>query len=86
MSAAAEMAVILSVFFLIGTAVGVITVIAISACRPTRRPRAYRARPPGLRGHITAWPVQATMSRPALTTRECQSVPCPFRAARRTRS
>lgn len=37
MSAAAEMAIILLVFFLIGITVGIITVIAISARRPTRR-------------------------------------------------
>ncbi len=37
MSAAAEMAIILFIFFLIGTTVGIIAVIAISASRPTRR-------------------------------------------------
>jgi hypothetical protein len=37
MSAAAGMAIILFVFFLIGITVGIIAVIAISARRPTRR-------------------------------------------------
>jgi hypothetical protein len=37
MSAAAEMAIILLVFFLIGITVGIVAVIAISARRPTRR-------------------------------------------------
>jgi hypothetical protein len=54
MSAAAEMAVILSVFFLIGTAVGVIAVIAISACRPTRRPAARTG--PGHQGYVATSP------------------------------
>jgi hypothetical protein len=35
MNAAAEMAIILSVFFLMGVTVGIIAVIAISARRPT---------------------------------------------------
>jgi hypothetical protein len=37
MSAAAGVAIILFVFFLIGITVGIIAVIAISARRPTRR-------------------------------------------------
>jgi len=37
MSAAAEVAIILFVFFLIGITVGIIAVIAIPARRPTRR-------------------------------------------------
>jgi len=64
MSAAPEIAIILFVFFLIGIIVGIIAVIAIPARRPTRRlaVRTGQGRP-RLRGHITARPVQATMSR-----------------------
>ena len=85
MSAAAEVAIILFVFFLTGIIVGIIAVIAIPARRPTRRLAARTGQDrPRLRGHITARPVQATMSRPVSAARACRSVLCPFRAARRT--
>jgi hypothetical protein len=57
MSAAAEVAIILFVFFLIGIIVGIIAVIAIPARRPTRRLAARTGQDrPRLRGHITARP------------------------------
>lgn len=87
MSAAAGMAIILFVFFLIGVTAGIVVVIAISARRAdTAARRARQARPPGLRGHISARPVHTTMSRPIPAARAYRSVPGPFRAARRTRS
>ena len=47
MSAAAEVAIILFVFFLIGITVGIIAVIAIPARRPTRRLAARTGQDPG---------------------------------------
>ena len=77
MSAAAQVAIILFVFFLTGIIVGIIAVIAIPARRPTRRLAARTGQDrPRLRGHITARPVQATMSRPVSVARACRSVLC----------
>src|SRR5512135_3556846 len=74
MSAAAQVAIILFVFFLTGIIVGIIAVIAIPARRPTRRLAARTGQDrPRLRGHITAGPVQATMSRPVSVARACRS-------------
>jgi hypothetical protein len=55
MSAAAGMTIVLFAFFLVGVTVGIIVVIAMSARRAdTTARRAHRARPPGVRGRISA--------------------------------